>query len=67
MLNIQYSKAWLRENYLPQDKTFTRKDNGEHEYRFRDWENYFFRSKFKIVDSFVLREKGSGKDYFEND
>lgn len=67
MLNIKYSAKWLKENYLPEDKILTRKDNGEHEYRFRDWENYFYKSAFKIVDKFVVRENGSGKNYFEND
>jgi ubiquinone/menaquinone biosynthesis C-methylase UbiE len=39
----------LKQKYnIPQDKKFTRRDWGEHEYRLLDWENYFTNNGFKL-------------------
>ena len=56
MLNIIYPKSFLRSNYLPIDKKLTRKMNGEHEYRFFEWENFFKKSKFKILKRLIVKE-----------
>ena len=56
MLNIIYPKSFLRSNHLPIDKKFTRIMNGEHEYRFFEWENFFKKSKFKILKGFIVKE-----------
>jgi len=56
MLNIVYSKSFLKENYLPQNKILTRKMNGENEYRFFEWENFFKKSKFKIIKKIIFKE-----------
>ena len=57
MLNVVYPKEFLKENWLPLDKILTRKENGEHEYRFKEWEKFFLKAKLKIEDSFIIREK----------
>ncbi len=58
MRNVVYSKAFLKENYLPLNKKLTRKMNGEHEYRFYEWENFFRRSRFKILKKLIVKESG---------
>ena len=56
MLNIIYPKSFLRSNYLPINKKLTRTMNGEHEYRFFEWENFFKKSKFKILKRLIVKE-----------
>ena len=56
MLNIKYSKNFLKENYLPLNKILTRKMNGENEYRFFEWEEFFKKSKFKVVKKIIFNE-----------
>ena len=56
MLNVVYPKEFLKENWLPLDKILTRKENGEHEYRFKEWEKFFLKARLKIEDSFIIRE-----------
>ena len=56
MRNVVYSKAFLKENYLPLNKKLTRKMNGEHEYRFYEWENFFKKTKFKILKKLIVKE-----------
>jgi ubiquinone/menaquinone biosynthesis C-methylase UbiE len=57
MLNVTYSKDFLKSNHLQINKVLTRRMNGEKEYRFKDWENFFTRSGFKIVESILIKEK----------
>ena len=57
MLNIRYSEEFLIENYLPRDKILTRKDNGEHEYKYDQWESFFKSSGFEVEASLILKEK----------
>ena len=56
MLNIKYSKSFLKENYLPLNKILTRKMNGENEYRFFEWEEFFKKSRFKVVKKIIFNE-----------
>ena len=56
MLNIVYPKNFLKENYLPLNKILTRKMNGEHEYRFFEWEKFFRKSKLKILKKIIFKE-----------
>ena len=58
MLNVVYPKSFLRSNYLPINKKLTRAMNGEHEYRFFEWENFFKKSKFKILKRLIVKESG---------
>ena len=59
MLNIVYSKKFLKSNYLPINKKLTRTMNGEHEYRFFEWENFLKKCKFKILKRLIVRESSS--------
>jgi ubiquinone/menaquinone biosynthesis C-methylase UbiE len=56
MLNVVYPKIFLKENYLPLNKILTRKMNGEHEYRFFEWEKFFRKSKLKILKKIIFKE-----------
>tara|TARA_Y100001958_G_scaffold112268_1_gene79594 strand:+ start:3255 stop:4091 length:837 start_codon:yes stop_codon:yes gene_type:complete len=66
MLNVQYSKEFLKDNYLPEDKILTRSDNGEHEYRYNEWEKFFKSSNFTIEESFIVIES-SKENKIHND
>ena len=59
MLNILYSKSFLRSSYLPTNKKLTRAMNGEHEYRFFEWENFFKKCKLKVLKRLIVRESSS--------
>ena len=48
MMNIVYSQEFIRNNFLPEGTILTRKDNGEHEYRFNELESFFIESNFNI-------------------
>ncbi len=37
MLDREYTREWLEENGYPPDRPLTRRENGEHEYRYREW------------------------------
>jgi len=58
MLNVVYSKNFMIENFLPEDKVLSRRDNGEHEYRFNEWEEFFNQSGFIINEAFAVFGKG---------
>jgi hypothetical protein len=67
MLNVQYSVEFLIDNYLPRDKVLTRKDNGEHEYRYKEWTEFFSLSGFVIEEVLIVREKCQKNSNFNND
>ena len=67
MLNVQYSEELLLDNYLPRDKVLTRKDNGEHEYRYNEWTEFFSLSGFVIEEALIVREKCQKNSNFNND
>ena len=48
---------FLKSNHLPVNKILTRKMNGEREYRFKEWENFFENSGFKILTRVLIKEK----------
>lgn len=54
MLDHEYSTEWLKAKKFPHDKRFTRRDNGEHEYRDCDWISTFERHSFKLVSTVHL-------------
>lgn len=41
MLSVEYSREFLERNHYPTDIVLTRRDNGEHEYRQREWQAAF--------------------------
>jgi SAM-dependent methyltransferase len=49
MLDHEYSKQWLEAKRFNSDASFSRRDNGEHEYRDRDWKSAFERAGFTLV------------------
>lgn len=67
MLSVVYSKEFLKRNWLPTNKVFTRKQNGEHEYRFSEWRKFFKKSNLKVLDSFILKEKVKKNKHYKND
>lgn len=49
MLSEVYSRKFLEANHYPPDVTLTRRDNGEHEYRFYEWQAAFESSGLELV------------------
>lgn len=48
MLSSYYSKAFLTSYGLPPDSVITRRENGEHEYRLREWESAYSAAGFSL-------------------
>lgn len=67
MHNIVYDKSYLRKNYLDENMTLTRKDNGEHEWRFFEWEKFFLEAGFKLLKMIVLKTDTAENRGFKND
>ncbi len=67
MLNIQYSKEFISQNNLPEGTQLTRFENGEHEYRFRDWESFFKKSNFNIIYQGLFLEDHPRNETYLND
>ena len=57
MLNHEYSQEWLAGKNFDQEHRFTRRDNGEHEYRDREWKSAFLESGFEIVEEIHLHPR----------
>lgn len=55
MLDYQYDKEFLKLNNLDTNTILFRKDEGEHEYRFYEWENFFENAGFKIIQNFLIK------------
>ncbi|EKE00357.1 MAG: hypothetical protein ACD_22C00041G0004 [uncultured bacterium] len=55
MLNIVYSKEFLKENFREENTVLTRKENGEHEYRFSEWKNCFSKAGFDLQRVLVIK------------
>jgi len=55
MLDYQYDKEFLKLNHLDTNTILFRKDEGEHEYRFYEWENFFENAGFKIIQNFLIK------------
>jgi SAM-dependent methyltransferase len=55
MLNIKYSREWLIKNYRDPEVAFSRREYGEHEYRWREWESFFDRAGFRIRAAGVVK------------
>ena len=67
MLNVQYSEEFISNNNLPKGTILTRSENGEHEYRFKDWERFFMKSNFKIIGTKLILEKHPRNSNYSND
>lgn len=67
MLNIEYSDQFILDNNLPLGTKLTRSQNGEHEYRFKEWEYFFKESNFEVVFKSLLLENHSRNKNYIND
>ena len=57
MLNHEYSREWLSGKNFDPNRRFTRRDNGEHEYRDREWKSAFLESGFELVSEIHLHPR----------
>ena len=59
LLNIEYPEDFLRKTYRDPSMRLTRRDNGEHEYRYDDWSKAFRQAGFEIKSARVIRSDSS--------
>ncbi|OJI07376.1 hypothetical protein BK004_01435 [bacterium CG10_46_32] len=64
---IVYDKEFLRRNYLDENIVLTRKDLGEHEWRFREWESFFSAAGFKVLDTIIIKTDTEDNRAIKND
>jgi ubiquinone/menaquinone biosynthesis C-methylase UbiE len=62
MLNIVYSKEFLRQNFRDENMTLTRRQNGEHEYRYREWFEFFKKAGFAEVFAGIAQSVDAPKN-----
>ena len=67
MLNVTYDKEFLIKNHRPLDTILTRRENGEHEYRFFEWKNFFNASNFDLLSSVVIKTATDENKKLQND
>ena len=67
ILNITYDKEFLKKNYSKLDEKLTRKENGEHEYRFYEWKEFFQKAGFELVSSVIIKTKTEENLKLKND
>jgi ubiquinone/menaquinone biosynthesis C-methylase UbiE len=67
MLAIVYDKEYLKKNYLDENMTLTRSDNGEHEWRYRELDHFFQESRFKLISRVSLKTDNHENRQLKND
>lgn len=67
MLNIVYSEEFLKNNFRPPGIKLTRRENGEHEYRFFEWENFVKKSGFKLITEIIVKTDNPENRQIKND
>jgi len=67
MLNIIYSEDFLKNNFRPPGIRLTRRENGEHEYRFFEWEKFIKKSGFKIITEIIVKTDNEENCRIKND
>lgn len=67
MLNIVYSEEFLKNNFRPAGIKLTRRENGEHEYRFFEWEKFIKQSGFKLITEIVVKTDNQENRKHKND
>jgi len=67
MHNIVYNKEYLRKNYLDENMILTRKDHGEHEWRFSEWKNFFNEADFKLLEAIMIKKDTLDNRELKND
>ncbi len=67
MLDITYNKEFLIKNHRPKNLILTRRENGEHEYRFSEWKKFFNDAGFELLDSIIIKTKSDENNKLKND
>jgi hypothetical protein len=67
MLNIQYSEEWLEANFRPRDAKFTRRQNGEHEHRFFEWQRFVRDAGLELTAALVIKTDNAENRRLKND
>jgi ubiquinone/menaquinone biosynthesis C-methylase UbiE len=67
MLDIRYNEEFLIKNHRPKDLILTRKENGEHEYRYSEWAKFFHDSGFELLDSINVKTISDENKKLKND
>ena len=67
MLNVIYSKNLSSLTSYPKGTILSRKQNGEHEYRFNEWEYFIKENGFEIVYRQLFLEKHKRNKNYKND
>jgi len=67
MLNIVYDEIFLIKNHRPKDLVLTRRENGEHEYRYFEWKNFFEKSGFNLISSIIIKTESNENRKLKND
>jgi ubiquinone/menaquinone biosynthesis C-methylase UbiE len=57
MLNKVYDEDFIKSNFYPEGTILTRRENGEHEIRFREWENYFREAGFELKETIHVKAR----------
>ena len=67
MMDVVYSQDFIEKNGFPIGTKLTRRENGEHEYRFDDWIQYFKEANFKIKCKYLFLENHEKNIDYHND
>ena len=67
ILNITYDEEFLKKNYRRLDEKLTRKENGEHEYRFYEWKEFFQKAGFELISNVIIKTKTKENLKLKND
>lgn len=60
LLDKEYDEAYKRQFGIPQSRRLSRRDNGEHEYRLKDWRAAFASAGFSAFEHFRLDKPTGG-------
>lgn len=58
LLDTEYTSEGKRQQGVPEDVVHTRRMNGEHEYRLKDWERNFTEAGFDAVEHYNIAKIG---------
>jgi len=67
MLNIEYDEEFLIKNHRPTDLVLTRRENGEHEYRYFEWYDFFKKSGFQVLSNVIIKTLTDENQKLKND
>lgn len=67
MLNIVYDEEFLIKNHRPTDLILTRRENGEHEYRYFEWYDFFKKSGFQLLSNVIIKTLTDENQKLKND